>query len=342
MKLLIGVTACHQAVYPPELSRAEPKGNAPCADASRETWIKDAHAAGVKADVDVRFFYGREAERAPLTDEVFLNVDDSYDGLVDKVKAICRWAYDQGYDFLFKADIDSYINIPNLLQSEFFDWDYAGRGWGLGYLLSRKAMKVVAETEQRRSWAEDSHVLRTLFAWGYKSPENKIKMYGDGRFVFLPNMIKGDLDLYDTAFIAVNPMTPERMHQIYATKRLCSILPITYTPADLWTSGDNRVQHCSVHNAFNVRGEKIPFDYEQWCGLTAMQRQPYLDWMQLVFAALENEEMAVCPTFEQWMEPMPKIERRALLDLCIEMNVRSANRIREASAKFKQAQLGGS
>jgi len=128
MKMLIGVTNCHQAVYPAALVRSEPPNNAHCQEASRATWMQDAN----EADIDVKFFFGRGATRTAEADEVFLDVDDSYDGLIDKVRGMCDWAYNQGYDFFMKIDIDSYVHIKNLLASEFRDWDYTGRGWGLG------------------------------------------------------------------------------------------------------------------------------------------------------------------------------------------------------------------
>ena len=55
MRILIGVTNCHAAVYPEVLSRKEPPNNSLCVKAARETWIKDATRAGI----DVKFFFGR-------------------------------------------------------------------------------------------------------------------------------------------------------------------------------------------------------------------------------------------------------------------------------------------
>ena len=153
MRMLIGVTNCHKAIYPAALVREEPPNNAHCQEVSRITWIPDAQKVGI----EVKFFFGRGGTREPEADEVFLNADDTYDGLIDKVRAMCAWAYDQGYDFLMKADIDSYVNVPNLLVSEFRDWDYTGRGWGLGYILSRKAMKLIADTKLQPNYAEASY-----------------------------------------------------------------------------------------------------------------------------------------------------------------------------------------
>lgn len=338
MRLLIGVTNCHKAIYPEILNRAEPPTNASCADAARATWIETAN----QSSVDVKFFYGRPPAgtltRRNFWDEVFLDVDDSYDGLTEKVTAMVAWAWEHGYDYFMKVDVDSYVNIPKLLASEFFEWDYAGRGWGLGYLLSRRAMQIVMQEKQVRSWAEDSHVLRTLFAWGDKHPDlfNPIKLYGDGRFVFLPNLLKVDVPLYDREFIAVNPMTPERMHILHETGQLSKLLPLHFTKEDLWTDGPDRIEHCSANNAFAVTRTKMPYDYNAWTKLTPYERQPFLDWSQIVFACLETDQMGKCPTFETWMGPLDY--RKELMRWALDVNLASCARIKKASQHFRLAQ----
>ena len=328
MRFLCAITTCHNAVYPAALVRKEPPNNAHCHEASRETWIKDARAAGI----DVRFFFGRGATREPLEDEVFLDVDDSYDGLIDKVAGICKWADEHEYDFVMKIDIDSYVNIKNLLASEFRDWDYTGRGWGLGYILSRKAMKLVAGARDRLSWAEDSHALKTLFAYGDIGPANTIRLYGDGRYVFLPNLPPTQIDLYDTSFIVVNPMTPASMRRLHETGRIASLVPFDLSKEDLWTQDPERAHHCSVFNAFTVRKEKCPLTYDEWVALTSYDRQPYLDWMELVHACIETKQLTECPTFEQWMGPIP--DRKKILNWASTVNATMIAKVQRTSTAF--------
>jgi hypothetical protein len=335
-RILIGITACHKAVYSEVLSRKEPPNNSLCAAYSRKTWMKDAAALGV----DVKFFFGRGGTREPLEDEIFLDCDDSYDGLVEKVRHMCEWAYAHGYDFLMKTDIDSYIHVANLLKSEFFEWDYAGRGWGLGYLLSRKAMRIVASAGQRLSWAEDSHVLRTLFSWGWNTstPENTLKLYGDGRFVFLPNVLDSELPLYDKEFVVVNPMMPESMLILDETKNLQEIMPFAFVKEDLWVAGEERIQHSRVLNAFCIKGEEFPVKYDDWVKLTAYERQPYLDWVEIINACAETNQVAKGPTFKQWLGP---IEHRSTIQTWARKVIRDSQaRMQQASALFK-ANLGG-
>jgi hypothetical protein len=42
-------------------------------------------------------------------DEVMLDVDDSYECLPAKVKAVAGWALTHDYDFLLKLDDDTYL-----------------------------------------------------------------------------------------------------------------------------------------------------------------------------------------------------------------------------------------
>ena len=337
MRLLIAITNCHAAVYPEVLSRTEPPNNSLCVKAARETWIKDATNAGI----DVKFFFGEGGTREPETDEVFLPwVPDDYDGLVNKVTAMASWTYYHGYDYFMKVDVDSYVHVHNLLKemAEFSKWDYVGRGWGLGYLLSRNAMKIVTDERQKRSWAEDSHVLRALFAHANKG--NRVTMYGDGRFVFLPNLLNKDVPLYDKAFIVVNPMTPEGMHILHEYQSIAALMPLSFSKEDLWTAGDDRVEHSIIHNAFTIYGETVPYSYDEWVELSAYERQPFKDWSQIVFASLDAEAMETCMSFKQWLGPVEG--RKELLALCKARNIESNKRFADASKNFKMdRQRGG-
>lgn len=238
-----------------------------------------------------------------------------------------------------KVDVDSFVNVHNLLkEKEFFKWDYVGRGWGLGYLLSRHGMRIVMDTTQKYSWAEDSHVLRAVFAHT-KVPGNKASLYSDGRFVFLPNLIYDDVPLYDKEFIVLNPMTPESMAVLHETPSIEAIMPFSFSAEDLWTGGPDRVEHCSIWNAFVIKGEKIPFTYDEYKELSAYERQPLKDFSQVVFAALEMDALADCPSFNEWLGPIEN--RKELLETCIQTNIAAMKRLNTASNQFKQDQVYG-
>lgn len=117
----------------------------------RQTWAKDC-------PVDYKFFVGRDCEVSRM-DEIPLDVPDDWDGLPRKTQAVCRWAVEHDYDFLFKCDTDSYISIPRLLDSGFEKYHYSGccgevennypdacfPANGGGYWLSRRSFEYLAE-----------------------------------------------------------------------------------------------------------------------------------------------------------------------------------------------------
>jgi hypothetical protein len=107
--------------------------------------------------VDVRFFRGRGATREPLPDEVFLDCGDGYFELPEKVKAVCTWAYDQGYDLMAKIDDDVQLRVTAFLGL-IGAYDYMGacdingspadpaHAQGYCYVLSRKAMGIIKDS----------------------------------------------------------------------------------------------------------------------------------------------------------------------------------------------------
>lgn len=106
---------------------------------------------------DIKFFFGRGATREPREDEVFLDCDDAYLGLPNKVQEILRWAYDRDYEYVLKCDDDVVLDPRALLSSDFDQHDFTGwqdpgckpgeirTPWGFCYWLSRTAMKLVID-----------------------------------------------------------------------------------------------------------------------------------------------------------------------------------------------------
>ena len=99
-----------------------------------------------------------------------------------------RWAYDNGYDYLFKADDDTFVRSEMLTRCGFERHDYMG--WqqqygpggilyaqgGAGYFLSRNAMEVLlGYTGLIKYVAEDTQV-------GYVLLEAGIKPFHNPRF----------------------------------------------------------------------------------------------------------------------------------------------------------------
>lgn len=121
-------------------------------DAIRRTWLPL-----VPPTADVKFFFGRGGTREPLHDEVFLDCDDAYAGLPNKVQEIMRWSHDKGYEFTLKCDDDVVLRPEALLSSGFVSHDFTGcqepsckpgeikTPWGFCYWLSRKCMKLIID-----------------------------------------------------------------------------------------------------------------------------------------------------------------------------------------------------
>jgi hypothetical protein len=157
MSILIGLLTCH----------AHRERDAICLN----TWIPVARQLGMR----VVFLIG-EGRDAPPTwlDGDYLRIPclDDYISLPCKTRALAQWALTQpGWDRILKADNDSLV-IPERLAAVSMDGiDYRGSEpgikWfgyasGAGYLLSRRAAQVVADTLVNRKGAEDQLVGRAL------------------------------------------------------------------------------------------------------------------------------------------------------------------------------------
>jgi hypothetical protein len=168
LKVLIGIPSClrdrEREKYP------------------RETWLKDCARFGV----DYKFFLGGRQAEPILEDEVLLSVDDSYDSLIEKMKLVIQYALDNGYDYLFKCDVDTYCHIPRLMNSGFEKHKWSGFGvnyGGSGYWLNREAMQdVIAHSTPLGA-------LETEDLWVHRVLQNncKYEMVSDRRYHSLTN-----------------------------------------------------------------------------------------------------------------------------------------------------------
>jgi hypothetical protein len=143
-------------------------------DLLERTWLPLARARGL----DMQVFDGQR-----------LGVPDDYANFYLKVKAVCRYALANGYDYLLKLDDDTYlcperfgvieedyagIRIPandggssrlgvSAKPSGTYPLDYASGG---AYWLSRKAMQIIADALWGNDWAEDRWIGHVLQAQG--------------------------------------------------------------------------------------------------------------------------------------------------------------------------------
>lgn len=146
------------------------QGRLPYADAQRASWVQ---AVGARADV--RFFLARQ-DREPLADEVFLDVDDGYNALPEKVRAACRWAVGEKYQRMLKTD-DDVVIWPNRMAGptgHYSGWkqEPESDNWcsGLGYWLgSSVAIQAVANAELTEQAAEDRWAGKALLKEGLRA-----------------------------------------------------------------------------------------------------------------------------------------------------------------------------
>src|SRR5258708_16647969 len=145
-KILIAIKCCH--------ARQE------FADASRQTWIKKVESID---GLDCKIVYGHGCR--PLEpDEVQVDAPDSYLDVCTKIHEMIRWTYQQGYEYLFQVDDDTYVHPDRLYASNFRSYDFVGgesfgidplkrifktqggvNASGPGFWLSRKSMGIVLQ-----------------------------------------------------------------------------------------------------------------------------------------------------------------------------------------------------
>jgi Galactosyltransferase len=127
--------------------------------------------------LDVKFFRGRGATRDPLADEVFLDCGDAYLEIPEKVQAVMKWAYENGYDYVAKVDDDVVVK-PNEWYAGFHRADFSGwqdpsckpgeirTPWGFFYVLSRRSMELIINAPlPGRAGALHNHIHGNDEAW---------------------------------------------------------------------------------------------------------------------------------------------------------------------------------
>ena len=154
------------------------------------TWLADAEALAIRAV----FLLGCPTLKAPEQmgpHTLCLPCPDDYPSLPQRTLHFCRWALQQSdWDYLFKADDDTYVSIPRLLAYDQAGRDYIGSEWkpgagyasgGSGYFLSRKAAGIVAEKLTVPTGAEDMEVGKVLRAAGvcFSIDQSRFRTWGD-------------------------------------------------------------------------------------------------------------------------------------------------------------------
>lgn len=80
-------------------------------------------------------------------DEVILPVEDDFAHLPIKLKHMIRWALANGFDYFFRADSDTYVDLPRLMTCGFEKHEVMAHptfGGGCGWVLNRASMEKLA------------------------------------------------------------------------------------------------------------------------------------------------------------------------------------------------------
>jgi len=131
----------------------------------RNTWLKGT-------EIDYAFFLGN-GTKSESKDEIVLDAPDDYRRLSRKVWCVFEYAVQNGYDYVFKCDVDTYVHIPRLMKSGFEEHDYLGHYGGSGYWVSQKAMSLLLPLELDWADAEDELVFRNLARLGVSATEER-------------------------------------------------------------------------------------------------------------------------------------------------------------------------
>lgn len=200
----------------------------------RDTWIKDLAAY---PNVDYRFFHGSGDSQYPgqayrfsrgelkqlPSDIVILDSPDEYQSLILKSQEFHYWGYRKVYDFVFKADSDTYVDVPSLMESGFEKHDYFGHihtwpgslrdegvnkygflGGGEGYWTSRRACEIISKAKPKKGPAENFGSAEDLWT-GEVLGEEGIKMvdhvgYGSG-ITLHGSLIAGERGAYSNRWM---------------------------------------------------------------------------------------------------------------------------------------------
>jgi hypothetical protein len=218
MKLLVAVLTCHRLDYFIDdqtqdyltqrgLRTLDQRARV---DAQRETWL-----ASLPLGVDYKFFYGTKLRditskpnqhrpspqpylREPLGDETFLPVGDNYLFNSHKMRAICQYALDNGYDYLLRVDDDTLVYPERLFST---DWPCV--------FLSSAAMQAIAKSPIT-SYCDDLWVGSVMDQNGFERTiiDNIRHDFGDRYLAKYDEAIRYD-------YLALHSVTPDLMRRLW-------------------------------------------------------------------------------------------------------------------------------
>ncbi len=152
--------------------------------AVRATWLKTwGHL------IDHRFVLGAGNDD-PQGGELMVSYGDSYAEITGKNLLAYKWAAHQGYTHAFVGDMDTYVHVPDMLDSGFEQRDYTGRrcdeghaGQGCGFFMSRKAFILCMDMDPKgHSWFD-------MMCGIQLRDKHGIKLHDDQRYYYSPSVV---------------------------------------------------------------------------------------------------------------------------------------------------------
>ncbi len=241
-RTLIVIPACHSYKYDSWQSDIHVDGVSQLdrLTACRQTWLRDV--APHSDYLDYKFFYGEGWDRDPAADEVFLGVSDEYKFLPAKVYAAFRWAAENGYSRVYKADDDTYAWVDRIardfLSPEWenepyygFKHDHAYITGGAGYVVNKQAFSIVSQVRPTDIdfWAEDIMTYRLLdkanihgkYHPGHQPGHQEhwfdtFRIDSAGRYQLVKNMPSTCQQFPSVSLRAIHAVQPEKMRELYS------------------------------------------------------------------------------------------------------------------------------
>ena len=189
----------------------------------RETWIKDLKSF----DIPYKFFYGKRLRssnerrvnpalnklRDPLPDEEFLDCGDNYTQNPAKMKAICRYALDHGYDYILRCDDDTFVYPDRLLKEDWATKDYSGANAsefhpGGCMFLSARLMRLIVDAPIT-TYADDIWI-------GQIAQDNRIPVTQiSSMYNHFGDAYKVPISIDPTGLSSLHSCTPSVMRRLY-------------------------------------------------------------------------------------------------------------------------------
>jgi hypothetical protein len=193
----------------------------------KQTWLQGIYPVdGVIAEFKEDYVHYKGFSDADLGLKEINQHDNANDPIRTwRTKLMVKYAYDHGYDYVFRVDSDAYVWVNRLLNCGFEQHDYMGwclqeqqAEWcvntghgGVGFFLSRKAMEIVmnASVEKyadRKYWG-DLCAGQQLYKAGIHCHRDSRFLDGSSHKGHHGNIAADELPA-DHKYISVHPVLP--------------------------------------------------------------------------------------------------------------------------------------